>query len=91
MRWPMVLSRTAWSMLVGYCRSAVWQAVTGHFAIIVDAGQGSLLSYCMDLGLTAGVACRTIHRVCLVIKYSQVGYSLGYLEFCEWGGMVHWA
>ncbi len=27
------------------------------FAIVVDAGQHSLLSYCTDLGLTAGVAC----------------------------------
>ncbi len=33
------------------------------FAMIVDAGQQNLLSYCTDLGLTAGVACRTIHGV----------------------------
>jgi hypothetical protein len=56
------------------------------FTIIVDAGQQSLLSYCTDLGLTAGVACRTIHQVYLVIQYSQVGYLLGLLEFWEWGG-----
>jgi hypothetical protein len=56
------------------------------FAIIVDAGQQSLLSYCTDLGLTVGVACRTIHWVYLVIQYSQVNYLLGLLEFCEWGG-----
>ena len=56
------------------------------FAIVVDAGQQSLLSYCMDLGLTAGVVCRTIHWVYLVIQYSQVGYLLGLPEFCEWGG-----
>jgi hypothetical protein len=55
------------------------------FAIIVDTGQQSLLSYCTDLGLTAGVACRTIHQVYLVIQYSQVGYLLGLPEFCEWG------
>jgi hypothetical protein len=54
-----------------------------HFAIVVDAGQQSLLSYCMDLGLTAGVACWTIHRVYFVIQYTQVGYSLGLPEFCE--------
>ncbi len=41
-----------------------------HFAIVVDAGQQSLLSYCMDLGLTVGVVCRTIHRVFLVIQYT---------------------
>ncbi len=56
------------------------------FAIVVDAGQHSLLSYCTDLGLTAGVACRTICQVFLVIQYTQVGYSLGLTEFCEWGG-----
>jgi hypothetical protein len=47
-----------------------------RFAIIVDAGQQSLLSYCTELGLTAGVACRTIHWVYLVIHYSQVGHLL---------------
>jgi hypothetical protein len=56
------------------------------FAIIVDAGQHSPLSYCMDLGLTVGVARRTIHRLSLVIQYSQVSYLLGSPEFCEWGG-----
>jgi hypothetical protein len=56
------------------------------FTMIVDAGQQSLLSYCTDLGLTVGVACRTIHRVYLVIQYSQVGYLLGSPEFHEWGG-----
>jgi hypothetical protein len=56
------------------------------FAIIMDAGQQGLLSYCTDLGLTAGVACRTIHWVYLVIQYSQVGYSFGLTKFCEWGG-----
>jgi hypothetical protein len=56
------------------------------FAIIVDAGQQSLLSNCTGLGLTVGVVCRTIHRVYLVIQYSQVGYLLGLPEFCEWGG-----
>jgi hypothetical protein len=56
------------------------------FAIVVDAGQQSLLSYCTDLGLTAGVACWTIHWVYFVIQYTQVGYLLGSPEFCEWGG-----
>ncbi len=56
------------------------------FTIIVDAGQQSLLSNCTDLGLTAGVVCGTIHRVYLGIQYSQVGYSLGLPEFCEWEG-----
>jgi hypothetical protein len=51
------------------------------FAIIVDAGQQSLLGYCTDLGLTAGVVCRTIHQIYLVIQYSQVGSSLGLPEF----------
>jgi hypothetical protein len=60
--------------------------VAHGFAIVVDAGQQSLLSYCMGLGLTAGVACWTIHRVYFVIQYTQVGYLLGLLEFCEWGG-----
>jgi hypothetical protein len=59
--------------------------VAHYFAIVVDAGQQSLLSYCMDLGLTAGVASWTIHRVYFVIQYTQVGYSLGSPEFCEWG------
>ncbi len=44
------------------------------FSIIGDAGQQSLLSHCTDLGLTAGVACRTILRVYLVFQYSQIGY-----------------
>ncbi len=57
-----------------------------YFAIIVDAGQQSLLSNCMDLDLTAGVLCRTIHWVYLVIQYSQVSYLLGSPEFCEWEG-----
>jgi hypothetical protein len=39
--------------------------VAHHSAIVVDAGQQSLLSYCTDLGLTTGVACWTIHRVSL--------------------------
>jgi hypothetical protein len=52
-----------------------------HFAIIVDAGQQGLLSYCMDLSLTLGVACRTVQRVCLVVQYSQVGYLLGSSKF----------
>jgi hypothetical protein len=60
--------------------------VAHPFAIVVDAGQQSLLSYCMDLGLTEGVACWTILRVYFVIQYTQVGYSLGSLGFCEWGG-----
>jgi hypothetical protein len=50
------------------------------FAIIVDAGQQGFLSYPTDLGLTA------IHRVYLVVWYSQVSYSLRSTEFCEWGG-----
>jgi hypothetical protein len=60
------------------------------FAIIVDAVQEGLLSYCTDLGLTAGVGCRTIHQIYLVIQYSQVGYSLGSTKFCEWGGRYMW-
>ncbi len=48
-----------------------------RFAIVADAGQQSLLSYYMDLGLTAGVACWTIHPVYFVIQYTQVGYLLG--------------
>jgi hypothetical protein len=56
------------------------------FAIIVAVGQQSLLSFCRDLRLTVGVACRTIHWVYLVIQYSQVGYLLGLSESCEWGG-----
>ncbi len=61
------------------------------FAIVVDAGQQILLSYCTDLGLTAGVACWTIHRVYFVIQYTQVGFSLRLPEFCKWGGVVHGA
>ncbi len=57
-----------------------------HFAIVVDAGQQSLLSYCMDLGLTTGVACWTIHRVYFVIHYTQASYLLRLPEFCEGGG-----
>ncbi len=58
------------------------------FTIVVDAEQQNLLSYCMDLGLTAGVVCRTIHhhQVFLVIQYTQVSYLLGSPEFREWGG-----
>ncbi len=57
-----------------------------RFAIVVDAGQQSLLSYCADLGLTLGVACWTIHQVCFVIQYIQVSYSLGPPDYPEWGG-----
>jgi hypothetical protein len=57
-----------------------------RFAIIVDAGQHGFLSYCMDLGLTVGVACRTVHQVYLVVQYSKVSYLLRSVEFCEWGG-----
>ncbi len=60
--------------------------VAHQFAIVVDEGQQSLLSYCTDLGLTAGVACWTIYRVYFVIQYTQVSYLLGLLEFPEWGG-----
>jgi hypothetical protein len=56
------------------------------FAMIVDAGQQSLLSYCMDWGLITSVACRTIYGVYFFIQYSQASYSLGLLEICEWGG-----
>jgi hypothetical protein len=38
------------------------------FTMIVDTGQHGFLSYCLDLGLTAGVACRTVHRVYLVVR-----------------------
>ncbi len=38
------------------------------FTIIVDTGQHGFLSYRLDLGLTAGVACRTNHRVYLVVQ-----------------------
>ncbi len=57
-----------------------------HFTIIADTGQHSFLSYRVDLGLTAGVACWTIHRVYLVVQDAQVSYLLGSTEFCEWGG-----
>ncbi len=46
------------------------------FNLIVDTGQHGFLSYCADLGLTAGVVCRTVR--------SQVSYSLRLMEFCEW-------
>ncbi len=68
---------------LSYAASRDWAGCS--FAIIVGAGQQNLLRYCMDLGLTAGVVCRAIHWVYLVIQYSQVGYSLGLPEFCEWG------
>jgi hypothetical protein len=42
--------------------------VACYFAIIVDTEQQSLLSNCTDLGLTAGVVCRPIHWVYLVIQ-----------------------
>jgi hypothetical protein len=54
-----------------------------HFDKVVDAGQQSLLSYWKDLGLTAGVACRTFRQVFLVIQYTQIGYSFGSPEFRE--------
>ncbi len=68
------------SCMASHDRSACW------FAIIVDAGQQGLLSYCVDLGLTVGVACWTIHQVNLVIQYSQVGNLLRLTKFYEWGG-----
>ncbi len=57
-----------------------------RFVIVVDAGQQSLLSYCTDLGLTASVACWTIHQVYFGIQYTQFGHSLKLPEFCEWEG-----
>jgi hypothetical protein len=57
-----------------------------HFTIIADSGQHGLLSYCLDLGLTASVACWTIQKVYLAVQDAQVGYLLGPTEFCEWGG-----
>ncbi len=59
--------------------------VARHFTIIADTGQHSLLSYCSYLGLTVGVACWTIQKVYLVVQDAKVGYSLGPMEFCEWG------
>jgi hypothetical protein len=56
------------------------------FTMIVDTGQHGFLCYCLDLGLTAGVACRTVHRVYLVVQDAHVSYSLGLAEFCEWRG-----
>ncbi len=66
--------------MAGYDRAAC------HFTIIVVTGQHGLLNYCLDLGLTAGVACWTIQKVHLVVQDAQVGYSLGSMGFCEWGG-----
>jgi hypothetical protein len=40
----------------------------------------------MDLGLTAGVACRTNHGVYFIVQYSQVSNLLRSTKFCEWGG-----
>jgi hypothetical protein len=54
--------------------------------MIVDTYQHGFLSYSTDLGLTAGVAYRTVHHIYLVVQYSQVSYLLGSTEFCEWGG-----
>ncbi len=51
----------------------------------MDTGQHGFLSYRADLGLTVGVACRTVHHVYLVVQYSQVSYLLGLTEICEWG------
>jgi hypothetical protein len=68
-----------------FCAASRDRAVC-RFTTIVNTGQHCCLSYRMDLGLAAGVACRTIHWVYLVIQYSQVSYLLRSTEFCEWGG-----
>ncbi len=54
----------------------------------MNAGYYNFLSYRTDLGLTAGVACKTVHRVYLVVQYSQVHYLLKLMEFCELGGWL---
>ncbi len=46
--------------------------VACHFTIIADTGQHGLLSYHLDLGLTVGVACRTVQMVYLVIQMSRL-------------------
>jgi hypothetical protein len=60
--------------------------VTCHFTIIADTGQHGLLSYRLDLSLTAGVTCRTAQTVYLVVQDAQISYSLGPTEFFERGG-----
>ncbi len=57
-----------------------------HRTISAYTGQHGLLSYCSDLGLTAGVVCRTIHMVYLVVQDAQISYALGPMEFFERGG-----
>jgi hypothetical protein len=60
--------------------------VAHHLTISADTGQHGLLSYHSDLGLTAGVACRTVQTVYLVVQDAQFSYSLGLMEFSERGG-----
>ncbi len=54
-----------------------------HLTTSADTGQHGLLSYHLDLGLTAGVACRTIQTVYLVVQDVQISYLLGLTEFFE--------
>ncbi len=39
-----------------------------HFTIFADTAQHSILSYCLDLGLTAGVACRRVQTSTLLSR-----------------------
>ncbi len=54
--------------------------VAHHLTISADTGQHGLLSYCSDLGLTGGVACRTIQTVYLVIQDAQISYQWSFLR-----------
>ncbi len=68
------------------CCAAGHDRVARHLTLSADTGQHGLLSYCLDLGLTAGVMCRTVRMAYLVAQDAQIGYSLGPMEFSEWGG-----
>jgi hypothetical protein len=57
-----------------------------HLTISADTGQHGLLSYRLELGLTAGVARGTVQMVYLVVQDAQVSYLLGPTEFSERGG-----
>ncbi len=56
------------------CCVAGCDRVAHHFTMIVDTGQHGFFRYRLDLGLTAGVACRTVHGVYLVVQDAQVSY-----------------
>ncbi len=76
MSWPVDLSRTACSILVGNCRCAVLRGVMTLPVMSVDAGQYCLLCDGVYLGFAVSIARWAIAGCGHGFEDAKIGYSL---------------